>query len=69
MNKIEMAKVQNYLREKFGTDRIILQEGSGKDAPAEVLAGKEFVGVVYKNEDEGEVSYDFNMSILDIDLI
>jgi hypothetical protein len=28
----------------------------------------EFIGLVYKNEEEGEVSYDFNMSILEMDL-
>ena len=45
-----------------------LKEGTGKDAPAEVLLGSQFIGVLYKNEDEGETSYDFNMSILSEDL-
>ncbi len=30
--------------------------------------GDEFIGVIFKDEDEGEVSYAFNMAILDIDL-
>jgi len=34
----------------------------------EVLIDGEFLGVLYKNEDEGEVSYDLNMSILPMDL-
>ncbi len=68
MNKNEMAKLQNYLRMKFNTDRLTVQPGTGKDAPAEVVIGGEFIGVVYRNEDEGEVSYDFNMAVLDVDL-
>ena len=34
----------------------------------EVLLKGEFLGVIYKDEDEGEISYDFNMAILDIDI-
>ena len=34
----------------------------------EVLINGEFIGLVYKDEDEGETSYDFNMAILAIDL-
>jgi len=30
--------------------------------------GEEFIGVVYRDEDEGEVSYAFNMAILEMDL-
>ena len=35
---------------------------------AEVYIKNEFVGTLYRDEDEGEVSFDFNMSIIDIDL-
>ena len=35
---------------------------------AEVYIGSEFIGTLYRDEDEGELSYDFNMSIIDIDL-
>jgi hypothetical protein len=34
----------------------------------EVYAGDEFMGVIFRDEDEGEISYSFNMAILDIDL-
>ena len=32
------------------------------------LIGEEFIGVIYRDEDDGEVSYDFNMAILAYDL-
>ena len=68
LKKSEMQQVQTYFRNLFGNDDIFLKEGTGKDAPAEVLLGSQFIGVLYKNEDEGETSYDFNMSILSEDL-
>ena len=66
--KSEMQHVQTYFRKLFSNESIFLNEGTGKDAPAEVSLGGQFIGVVYKNEDEGEISYDFNMSVLPEDL-
>ena len=68
LKKSEMQQVQTYIRKLFDNDNVFLKEGTGKDAPAEVLLGSQFIGVLYKNEDEGETSYDFNMSILYEDL-
>ncbi len=64
----EMMKVQTYLQQLFWNPEITLQPGEGKDAPAEVFVGKEFIGVVYKNDDDGDISYDWNMSILQEDI-
>ena len=68
LKKSEIQQVQTYFRKLFDNDSIFLKEGTGKDAPAEVSLGSQFIGVLYKNEDEGETSYDFNMSILSEDL-
>lgn len=64
----EMKKIQTYLQQLFWNPQITLQQGTGSDAPAEVFIGKEFIGVVYKNNDDGEISYDWNMSILPEDI-
>ena len=64
----EMNKIQQYLRQLFWNPDITLRPGSAKDSPAEVYIGKEFVGVIYKNDDEGEISFDWNMSILNDDI-
>lgn len=63
----EIQKVQLYLQKKFGQPDLILRARKTNDS-VEVLLKGEFLGVLYKDEDEGEVSYDFNMAILDIDL-
>lgn len=63
----EMAKVQNYMRSKFGTDRLTVVARKTDDS-AEVHLGGEFIGVIYKDQEDGETSFDFNMAILDIDL-
>lgn len=68
METSEILRIQSYLREKFNTERLTLDMKSKKSDSIEVLVGGEFIGVIYKDEDEGETSYAFNMAILDIDL-
>lgn len=68
MTPEEMAKVQKYLRSLFENQKITVKKGDGNNAPAEAYVGKEFVGVIYKDVDDGEVSFDWNMSILCDDL-
>lgn len=60
----EIESIQTYLQQLFWNPEILIKRGEGKDSPIEVFVGKEFIGVIYKNEDEGEISYDWNMSIL-----
>jgi hypothetical protein len=68
LNKSEVARLQKYLRGKFGTERIALVLKPGKDAFIEVSLGGEFIGTIYRDEDDGEVSYAFTMTILEPDL-
>ena len=68
LTKKEMEGLENYFRKILSNQDVAVKAGSAKDSPAEVYLKKEFLGVVYKNEDEGEISYDFNMSILPEDL-
>lgn len=67
MNPAETAQLQAYLRRKFDNNRLALK-GRKQDDSAEVFLGDEFIGVIYKDEDEGELSYAFNMAILEMDL-
>ena len=66
--KTELKKVEEYLQKLFKNQTITLKEPFSEDAPAEVSVNGEFIAVVYKNEDEQEVSYDLNMSILPEDI-
>ncbi len=64
----EMIKVQDYLRRTFGNEKIGVKPRAQAADSIEILLNGEFLGLCYKNEEDGETSFDFNMSILDIDL-
>ncbi len=68
MNQTEILKLTEYLRNKFENPNINLKLSKSDSEMAEVYINSEFMGTLYRDEDEGEVSYDFNMSIIDIDL-
>ena len=68
MDKKEILRLQTYLREKFGNNSIHILEQSLRDNSVEVNLGEEFIGIIYRDNEEGEVSYGFQMAILDIDL-
>ena len=64
----EMINIQDYLRRTFGNEQIGVKPRAQAADSIEILLKGEFIGIVYKNVEDGETSYDFNMSILDIDL-
>lgn len=68
MEPSEIARLQHYFRTKFGLNTLSVRPRSNKADSAEVYLGDEFLGVLFRDDEEGEVSYDFNMAILDIDL-
>ena len=68
MTPHEIARLQAYLRHKFDMPQIKLLKRSQTDDSVEVSIGDEFIGIIYRDEDEGEVSYPFHMSILEVDL-
>lgn len=68
MTEAEVQKLQNYLRDKFGNDNFRLVDRIKSTDSVEVYLAEEFVGTLYRDDEEGEVSYDFNMAILEIDL-
>lgn len=67
MDDTEHLKLQRYLANLLGNRSIRIKRGRSKEA-AEVEINDEFVGTIYRDEDEGEISYTFTMAILDIDL-
>jgi len=68
VDKKEILSLQTYLREKFGNNAIHILEQSLQGNSVEVNLGEEFIGIIYRDNEEGEVSYAFQMAILDIDL-
>ena len=67
MTRSEIWRLEKYMRNLFRLDTITLMERQQKDS-VEVHIGGEFIGLIYKNEEDGDISYDFNMSILEMDL-
>jgi len=68
LDKQEVKRIEKYLRQTFRLDTIQVTARPQKNDSAEVNIGDEFIGVIFRDEDEGEVSYAFQMAILDIDL-
>jgi len=64
----ELPRIQAYLQYKFKNKGFALKLREKANDSAEVLLDGEFIGVIYKDTDDGETSYDFNMGILDIDI-
>lgn len=67
MTNDEIKTVEVYLRKKFHLDTIAINPSARGDM-CEVVIGGEFVGTLTRDEDEGEISYNFSMAILDFDL-
>ena len=68
MRPDEIKRVERYLQNSFGNQMLKVVKRANKDDSAEVLNGDEFIGVVFRDDEDGEISYSFNMSILSIDL-
>ena len=67
MDSNEILRVQAYLRLKFQNEMLTLKR-SVKDDMVEVFLEDEFIGTLFRDDEEGEVSYAFSMAILDFDL-
>ncbi len=68
MTPSEIARVEAYLRTTFANAKIHIQAPKKRGAPIEVSVDGAFIGVLHRDEDEGEVSYALTISILDVDL-
>ena len=68
MTPKEIAQVQAYLRNRFSNNRIALVPRASKNDSVEVMLDDEFLGVIFRDDEDGEVCYQFNMTVLDIDL-
>lgn len=68
MKPDELKKLNAYFQKTFGTPGLAVKARPNKDDSAEVYLADEFIGVLYRDEDEGELSYNFSMAILEIDL-
>ena len=68
MNPDEIAKLTAYFRRTFNNPALVVKARPQKKDFAEVYLGDEVLGPVYRDEEDGELSFNFSMAILDIDL-
>lgn len=68
INSLDIRRLEAYLHTTFGNTGISLRERPKADDSAEVLLNGEFIGLIYKDEEDGGISFDFNMAILEEDL-
>jgi hypothetical protein len=65
----EVRKLDAYLKKLFGNTRIRVVPRPKKDDSAEVYVGEEFIGVLFVDDEDGDLSYNFQMAILATDLV
>ncbi|PLW78723.1 DUF3126 family protein [Cohaesibacter celericrescens] len=68
MDKTELAKLQKFMRGALQSTNLEVRARPRKTDSAEVYVEDEFVGVLFRDEEDGELSYNFSMAILDYDL-
>ena len=67
MKPEEIRKLEAYLKRTFNP-QMVVKARPRKDDSAEVYLDDEFLGVVFRDDEDGDLSYNFSMAILDIDL-
>ncbi len=68
MDKQEVAKLQAYLRRKFQLASIRVEARPKKKDSAEMYIGDEFIGVIFRDDEDGEVSWNVQIAVLQMDL-
>jgi len=64
----EIRKLEAYLQKKFELPKLVVRARPKKDDSAEVYIGEEFIGVIYRDDDDDDLSWNFQMAILSYDL-
>lgn len=64
----EIRKLEAYFKRTFNNPALQVKARPHKKDSAELYLGEEFLGVIFRDDEDGELSYNFSMAILDIDL-
>ena len=67
MTPDDITKLEAYLKKTLNEGLSLKARPKAKDS-AEIYMGDEFLAVVYKDEDDGEIAFQLNMTILQEDL-
>ena len=69
MDVKEVRKLDAYLKRVFANPRIRVVPRPKKNDSAEVYIGEEFIGVLFVDDEDDDRSYQFQMAILEEDLV
>jgi Protein of unknown function (DUF3126) len=64
----ELRKLDAYFKRVFMNQALQVKARPRKDDSAELFLGEEFLGIVYRDDEDGDLSYNFSMAILEVDL-
>ncbi|MEQ8739703.1 MAG: DUF3126 family protein [Hoeflea sp.] len=67
MKPDEIVKLETYFKRIFN-DSMVIKARPRKDDSAEVYRREELLGIVFRDDEDGDLSYNFSMAILDVDL-
>ena len=67
--KDDVPKLQKYLRKLLKSDDLRVVAHPKKKDLAELYIGEEFLAPIYREVEDGEVSYQLQMAILSEDLV
>lgn len=68
MTPKEIGSLEKYLHKTFQNESIEIRKLPRKTDTAEVYVADDFLGVIYRDEEDGEVSYQLQIAILETDL-
>lgn len=66
MKPEELRKLDAYFKKTFMNAALQVKARPNKDDSCELYLGEEFLGIIFKDEEDGD--YNFSMAILEIDL-
>lgn len=64
----EIRKLDAYFKRTFKNPSLQVRARPNKKDSCELYIGDEFLGVISRDDDDGDLSYNLSMAILDIDL-
>ncbi|GBQ09034.1 MULTISPECIES: DUF3126 family protein [Saccharibacter] len=64
----EIPRLQQSLRRLLGSPQLTVEPPARKGLTVEIAVAGEVIGTVCRDEDEGEVSYAVNLTVLEEDL-
>ena len=68
MKPDELRKLDAYFKRTFMNQALQVKARPRKDDSAELFLGEEFLGIIYRDDEDGDLSYNFSMAILDVDI-